>query len=93
VLKRLTPPPIIATPRPNFYYTTEASSGRWTLDEITINLPVPAPDEHHIYPVGAHSMFFYVPALQCMAYAPSDYGTLRPASHTPRRCVYLIKPY
>jgi hypothetical protein len=92
VLERLTPPPIIATPRADFYYTTEASSGRWTLDEIQVGTNIgglPAPDSVAVYAVAQAIWFHYVPALQCFAYAPTDFGS----SVTTRRCVYLIKPF
>lgn len=87
VLQRLTPPPAIATPRPDFYYTTEASSGRWTLDEVTLDTPLPIPTSGITYAACGFSWFHYVPSLECFAFWPADDGVLKS-----RRCVYLIKP-
>jgi hypothetical protein len=89
VLQRLTPPPIVSGSRPNFYYTTEAMSGRWTLDEITLSKPLPTPSHFISYKVHSFSWFHYVPALQCFGYCPLD----SLGSPEVRRCVYLIKPY
>ena len=77
VLQRLTPPPIIPTPRPNFYYTTESMSGRWRLDEITPSIPLPAPDPNCTWAVCGFTWFHYVPSIQCLAYAPLGLGSLR----------------
>jgi hypothetical protein len=88
-LQRLTPPPIVSGSRPNFYYTTEAMSGRWTLDEITLSKPLPTPSHFISYKVHSFSWFHYVPALQCFGYCPLD----SLGSPEVRRCVYLIKPY
>lgn len=93
VLQRLTPPPIIPTPRPNFYYTTEAMSGRWTLDEITLDHGLPIPSAHFSYAACGFSLFHYVPAIQCFAYLPIDFQSPLHSNITTRRCVYLIKPY
>jgi hypothetical protein len=95
VLQRLTPPAIIATPRANHYYTTEALSGRWTLDEITVGASIgglPVPDPEVSFAAHGFSWFHYVPSLQCLAYLPLDLGSTN-NNPTIRRCVYLIKPY
>lgn len=95
-MQRLTPPPIIATPRPDFYYTTEASSGRWTLDEIQLvnalgnPRPVPNAGPHQQNSVHGSKWFHYVPSLKCFAWFPLDHTSGLSAS---RRCVFLIKPY
>jgi hypothetical protein len=89
VMQRLTPPAIVTGTRPNFYYTTESLSGRWTLDEIPLGLSLPVPDSGAVKRAAGFSWFHYVPSLQCFAYAPCDYGSGYP---TVRRCVYLIKP-
>lgn len=84
VLQRLRPPAIIVNPPTDYYWTNP-----WFYDEITLSTPMPRAESGSTWSaVGATRRFFYIPAIQCLAWIPlSSYGL------TIRNGVYLIKPY
>jgi len=84
-LQRLTPPPLIANPPLNYYFTQP-----WTYDEITLSAPMARPSWFYLYSSVSAKAFFYVPVLECMIWVPLDAPSGEPVTRNP---VYLIKPY